>query len=264
MREVTVVWIGEKPEKPQPATAITWCEREAERGKKGAEIVAADLAELSWLGKPQPKASGEKDCLYDVRVVVAAGAKPAPRKAAPKSDVWRRRDVEVAHLTRHLSNRKPEAAMAFRLRTDARSVTTATRRLPTRNSAPWARYVCLALAGDPKSRSEEKEVAMKYAARTSKPRYNAARVGMGEAHLALGAPTRAAAVLDRALKLQEQAPSAAELSRIRFALAQALWPSFASRRRAVQLAESAREGFARARRSEDAQRVEAWLAVKAR
>ncbi len=71
-RDVTVVWWGTKLEAPQPRSTLTWCQRDPERGKAGAEMVAKDLAELPWLGTIQPQA-GEKDCAYDVLLVVGDG-----------------------------------------------------------------------------------------------------------------------------------------------------------------------------------------------
>lgn len=70
-RDVTVVWWGKKHDVKAPTTQVTYCERDGERGKKGAEVVAKDLGELPWIGKVEPKASTDKSCLYDVRIVVA-------------------------------------------------------------------------------------------------------------------------------------------------------------------------------------------------
>lgn len=70
-RDVTVVWWGKKLADKQPVSKIEYCNREPDRAKKGAELVAKDLGELSWLGKLEPKPSAEKSCLYDVRVFVA-------------------------------------------------------------------------------------------------------------------------------------------------------------------------------------------------
>src|SRR6185436_11917772 len=67
-RDVTVVWWGPKLQTDAGKTRIEWCNRDAERGKKGAELVAGDLAELGWLGKIDPPVeTKEKDCLFDVR-----------------------------------------------------------------------------------------------------------------------------------------------------------------------------------------------------
>lgn len=68
-RDVTVVWWGKKLQDDAGKTRIEYCTRE-ERGKKGAELVAADLAELPWVGTLTPVASAEKDCLWDVRVYI--------------------------------------------------------------------------------------------------------------------------------------------------------------------------------------------------
>ena len=73
-RDVTVVWWGKKLASDAGKTRIEYCPRE-ERGKKGAELVAADLATLSWLGKiDAPIETAEKDCVWDVRVYVADDA----------------------------------------------------------------------------------------------------------------------------------------------------------------------------------------------
>ncbi|MBK7858773.1 MAG: hypothetical protein IPJ65_09165 [Archangiaceae bacterium] len=71
-RDVTVVWWGKKLTTDAGKTRIEYCPRDGERGKKGAELVAADLAELPWLGKIEaPVETAEKDCLFDVRVYIA-------------------------------------------------------------------------------------------------------------------------------------------------------------------------------------------------
>jgi hypothetical protein len=80
-RDVTVVWWGKKLQGEAGKTRIEWCSRDGERGKKGAELVAGDLAELAWLGKIEaPVESAEKDCLFDVRVYVADDAVPPEKK----------------------------------------------------------------------------------------------------------------------------------------------------------------------------------------
>ncbi len=73
-RDVTVVWWGKKLSGDAGKTRIEYCARE-ERGKKGAELVAQDLATLAWLGKiDAPVESADKECLWDVRVYVADDA----------------------------------------------------------------------------------------------------------------------------------------------------------------------------------------------
>lgn len=79
-RDVTVVWWGKRHGEKVPKTQISYCERDVERGKKGAELVAKDLAELPWIGKVEPKPSTEKDCLYDVKVLVADDTVLPPRR----------------------------------------------------------------------------------------------------------------------------------------------------------------------------------------
>jgi hypothetical protein len=79
-RDVTVVWWGKKLQTDAGKTRIEYCPRDAERGKKGAELVAGDLAELTWLGKLDPPVeSADKDCLFDVRVYIGDDA-AAPEK----------------------------------------------------------------------------------------------------------------------------------------------------------------------------------------
>lgn len=66
----TVVWWGKKVADRAPATAITYCTRESDRAKQGAEQVAKDLSDLAAIGKVTPAPSPEKDCLWDVMVTV--------------------------------------------------------------------------------------------------------------------------------------------------------------------------------------------------
>jgi hypothetical protein len=69
-RDVTIVWWGKKLADDVKKGAIQYCPREAERAKKGAELVQGDLAELAWVGKLEISESTEKDCLWDVRVLL--------------------------------------------------------------------------------------------------------------------------------------------------------------------------------------------------
>lgn len=74
-RDVTVVWWGKKLITDAGKTRIEYCPRDLERGKKGAELVASDLATLPWLGKIEaPTETTEKDCAWDVRVYIADDA----------------------------------------------------------------------------------------------------------------------------------------------------------------------------------------------
>jgi len=75
----TVVWWGKKVPDKVPATTITWCTREADLAKQGAEQVARDLAGLAAIGPTTPAASKEKDCLWDVMVTVGDDT-PQPAK----------------------------------------------------------------------------------------------------------------------------------------------------------------------------------------
>jgi hypothetical protein len=70
-RDVTVVWWGKKLSGDAGKTRIEYCARDGERGKKGAELVAGDLATLPWVGKLEPTESADKECLWDVRVWIA-------------------------------------------------------------------------------------------------------------------------------------------------------------------------------------------------
>ena len=70
-RNTTIVWWGRKLADDVKASHIEYCTREEERAKKGAAEVAADLATLPWVGTITPVASAEKDCLWDVRVLLA-------------------------------------------------------------------------------------------------------------------------------------------------------------------------------------------------
>jgi hypothetical protein len=80
-RDVTVVWWGRKLTTDAGKTRIEYCSRDLDRAKKGAELVAGDLAELTWLGKiDAPVESPDKDCLWDVRVYVADDAEAPAKK----------------------------------------------------------------------------------------------------------------------------------------------------------------------------------------
>ena len=70
-RDVTIVWWGKKLADDVKKSSIQYCTRELERAKKGADLVAGDLAELPWIGKLEISESPEKDCLWDVRVLLA-------------------------------------------------------------------------------------------------------------------------------------------------------------------------------------------------
>jgi len=76
----TVVWWSSKRLADKvPATTITYCAREGDRAKQGAEQVARDLAELAAIGKLTPAPSADKDCLWDVQVTVGDDT-PQPAK----------------------------------------------------------------------------------------------------------------------------------------------------------------------------------------
>ena len=75
-RNSTIVWWGRKLAADVKKSYLEYCPREAERAKKGAEEVAADLATLPWVGKLEPSPSAEPDCLWDVRVFLADDLTP--------------------------------------------------------------------------------------------------------------------------------------------------------------------------------------------
>jgi hypothetical protein len=81
-RDVTVVWWGKKLPEKVAASKLTYCQRDAERAKKGAEVMAKDLSELEWIGKLEPQPSADANCLYDVQLLVADGTElpPSARK----------------------------------------------------------------------------------------------------------------------------------------------------------------------------------------
>ena len=83
-----------------------------------------------------------------------------------------------------------------------------------------------------------------------------ALTGLGVVHTALGEYDAAQRALERALE--------PELAETRFALARALWPDRAHRRRARDLATLARDGYRETgdRRGAQLAEVEAWLATR--
>jgi hypothetical protein len=79
-RNTTVVWWGKHIDDKQPETTITYCTRELEKAKKGAEAAAADMGELSWLGKIVPKPTADANCLFDVRIVIGDAVTVPPKR----------------------------------------------------------------------------------------------------------------------------------------------------------------------------------------
>jgi hypothetical protein len=79
-RDVTVVWWGRKLQTDAGKSRIEYCPRDTERAKKGAELVASDLATLPWIGKLDITETAEKDCLWDVRVYVGDDVLPPEKK----------------------------------------------------------------------------------------------------------------------------------------------------------------------------------------
>jgi eukaryotic-like serine/threonine-protein kinase len=90
-----------------------------------------------------------------------------------------------------------------------------------------------------------------------------ALTGLAEAELSLGRPDGARAAAERAVRLREAGGVAAlEIAESRFVLARALWTLDRERPRAVDLAQRAREAFAKAGEgaAKNLTQVETWLA----
>jgi hypothetical protein len=75
-RNTTIVWWGRKLADDVKKSRIEYCGREEARAKKGAAEVSADLGELPWVGKLEPRLTAEKDCLWDVRVFLVDDLMP--------------------------------------------------------------------------------------------------------------------------------------------------------------------------------------------
>lgn len=72
-RDKTVVWWQTRRiEDKQSQTKLEYCQRDEARAKAIADATAKELAELPWIGALTPQPGG-KDCLYEVRLVVADG-----------------------------------------------------------------------------------------------------------------------------------------------------------------------------------------------
>jgi len=82
--------------------------------------------------------------------------------------------------------------------------------------------------------------------------------GIGQSLLGLGRHAEAREALEKALALR--GPDPFDLGETRFALARALWPETAKRPRALELARSAADDYARAERADKAQAVSDWMA----
>ncbi len=89
-----------------------------------------------------------------------------------------------------------------------------------------------------------------------------ALTGIGDSYLALGELDEAIPPLERALRIRENADvGGTDMAETRFALAEALWDARRDRKRAVQLAKLARDGYAAAgaMAAKDLGIVERWL-----
>jgi tetratricopeptide (TPR) repeat protein len=89
-----------------------------------------------------------------------------------------------------------------------------------------------------------------------------ALTGIGDCYLALGNLDDAVEPLERALRIREKAGvGGAAMAETRFALAEVLWDSRRDRKRAVELAKLAREGYATEgdKSTKDLGIVDRWL-----
>jgi tetratricopeptide (TPR) repeat protein len=92
------------------------------------------------------------------------------------------------------------------------------------------------------------------------PDLAAALAGLGKAYLETDKTEQALRPLERALEIQGVAEGLPQrIAETRFALARALWDSGRDRRRAVDLARQARDGYGLANARDKADEVKAWL-----
>jgi tetratricopeptide (TPR) repeat protein len=88
--------------------------------------------------------------------------------------------------------------------------------------------------------------------------------GLGRVKLATGDPRGAIPFLERALRIRERADvDPAARAQTRFALARALWDGGGDRRRALALANTARDDYTSLHVSREFEQVDAWLAAHA-
>jgi len=87
--------------------------------------------------------------------------------------------------------------------------------------------------------------------------------GLGRVMLAAGDPAKAVPLLEESLSIREDGePDPVRIADTRFVLARALWDSGRDRRRAIALATSANDTFARQDRLEQGRAVTSWLAAR--
>ncbi|MEW5741312.1 MAG: hypothetical protein AB1938_20485 [Myxococcota bacterium] len=80
-RNATVVWVGQRAEKPSDKTRIEVCGRDAERAKKGLELLLDDVKKtLPWIGEPEVVKTPATNCLWDVQLVVSDKVQLPPKK----------------------------------------------------------------------------------------------------------------------------------------------------------------------------------------
>ena len=91
-----------------------------------------------------------------------------------------------------------------------------------------------------------------------------ALLGEGECYRAMKRPAQAIAPLERALKSSATRPKDPLLAQIRFALADALWDATRNRKRTLDLAREAREGYRAADDKDALAEVDKWLSVRGR
>lgn len=76
----TVVWWGKRTVEKAAATTLTYCAREGDRAKQGAEALARELATMSTIGPLTPQPSPDKDCLWDIQLMVKDDAELPAKK----------------------------------------------------------------------------------------------------------------------------------------------------------------------------------------
>lgn len=75
-RDVTVVWIGARPDSDTTKSRIEVCGRDAEKSKKALETLKGDLAEATWFGEYTVVEKAAENCLWDVRLFVRDDVAP--------------------------------------------------------------------------------------------------------------------------------------------------------------------------------------------
>ncbi len=83
-RNTEVVWWAPRIDTPTEHSSVLYCPRESDAARHGAEVVAADLGGLDWLGPLTPTAAAG-ECLWDVQVAVgdSVAMPEPPSRTAP-------------------------------------------------------------------------------------------------------------------------------------------------------------------------------------